>query len=1082
MNKKFSTLMASLLLAGGVFSVAEASNWTTDTRYVQNTGKYFLIQQSGRYTGPLGSGSWQKLPTRPTDKPFYLKKVGDKTQFVQDVQLGDKAAYWTIIIRQNSGQTEFQLKNMADGKPLQYKYTKSSGEEVTVEWFLSAYDGPERGSSASINVDVNTLYFYDDQNKAQYIYPKADTNGDWWVDANQITATSFGDGFNNIEIDEEAITAADLNAELNGAFQLNFKDYASLEGNVFTGNLKAISTASTSFATTYYLTNGNGDYILLDNEDVWSTNTANLDGRTRSAYSGYKFKTVSKHAFAQLSNQEKVNAVFTFYKSYDFNDTDSLIVTLPQAYVGDGPSATTKIQLNQTLADKGLRLYIATVGNVNYLTAIEYDKANDMLADVQDNAYPATTTGEAYEVGALAPYIELGANNMIDWTVFAGKVWNITDKDGNVLTPDLYMADIDSYAEMFAPANQVDLTNPEGQWLLYKNNQTYYFVNRESGDRANFNYNGWTIRKTDTKDMYKLYWSKYSTGEEYTIYIREAKDAVLGKRSEKGYVNFDMAQEDNNGKYLSFETSLGVTAYIGKDADDNVILTSDASKAIEFRVKQLSHDFRDHDGIAAPDTLHHYTSYLNKDLKQAVDTLQFFHYALYENFSEKYLMYDSKAKKFKLSGESYTGNAHERFDQEKANYAFVVKEKEDGTYILVREYAIDYDHCNKENNHLIYNDWDGNKYTFDNTFEVNFGINAFDSKKDYDVTGRESVTKDGYDTYYSYADGQAHKAYLASQPGTLADMANLYNYNDNDRITMENTDKVEYLKITGSQDTVKISLKAQPNFFLYEDGTFLGMEHVADKDMKPAMFVDTAYVRNNTYRPQYLLAMNGKHVEPIWDNHPNSPSVPHLIAPDTTYGRFLINAVDSANAWKGSIKTNPYIHEQLKGTPYYRLVFVDGYHTGDALTLNTAKGKTKIALNNNNDKVCTFAFRYVDEAREGVKIETTYNGKTRGWLKYQNNVPVVTPDYEDAHVFLVDNTTTDAPTANEEIAAGNVVVAGVNGAVVVKGAEGKNVIVSTILGKVVANEVISSDNAQIAAPAGIVVVSVDGESFKVVVK
>ncbi|WP_251968238.1 DUF6383 domain-containing protein [Parabacteroides sp. AD58] len=81
----------------------------------------------------------------------------------------------------------------------------------------------------------------------------------------------------------------------------------------------------------------------------------------------------------------------------------------------------------------------------------------------------------------------------------------------------------------------------------------------------------------------------------------------------------------------------------------------------------------------------------------------------------------------------------------------------------------------------------------------------------------------------------------------------------------------------------------------------------------------------------------------------------------------------------------------------------------------------------------------------------------------------------------VDNV--ESPTANESInAANNVVVAGVNGAIVVKGAEGKNVIVSTILGKVVANEVVSSDNAQIAAPAGIVVVSVDGESFKVVVK
>ena len=73
-------------------------------------------------------------------------------------------------------------------------------------------------------------------------------------------------------------------------------------------------------------------------------------------------------------------------------------------------------------------------------------------------------------------------------------------------------------------------------------------------------------------------------------------------------------------------------------------------------------------------------------------------------------------------------------------------------------------------------------------------------------------------------------------------------------------------------------------------------------------------------------------------------------------------------------------------------------------------------------------------------------------------------------------------TANEEITAGTVTVVATDGAVIVKGAEGKNVIVSTILGKVVANEVINSDNETIAAPAGIVVVSVDGESFKVVVK
>ena len=61
-------------------------------------------------------------------------------------------------------------------------------------------------------------------------------------------------------------------------------------------------------------------------------------------------------------------------------------------------------------------------------------------------------------------------------------------------------------------------------------------------------------------------------------------------------------------------------------------------------------------------------------------------------------------------------------------------------------------------------------------------------------------------------------------------------------------------------------------------------------------------------------------------------------------------------------------------------------------------------------------------------------------------------------------------------------VVATEGGVIVKGAEGKNVIVSTILGKVVANETVTSDNVTIAAPAGIVVVSVDGESFKVAVK
>ena len=77
----------------------------------------------------------------------------------------------------------------------------------------------------------------------------------------------------------------------------------------------------------------------------------------------------------------------------------------------------------------------------------------------------------------------------------------------------------------------------------------------------------------------------------------------------------------------------------------------------------------------------------------------------------------------------------------------------------------------------------------------------------------------------------------------------------------------------------------------------------------------------------------------------------------------------------------------------------------------------------------------------------------------------------------------EAPTANEGVTATEVKVIAVDGAINIKNAAGKNVVVSTILGQIVANEVLTSDNATISVPAGIAIVSVDGEeAVKVSVK
>ena len=1034
MNKKFSTLMASLLLAGGMFSVANASEWPTDGTFVLNTGKYHLIQQVADFNG----SAWTPI-TGSSAYYLALDASGDPIFTMTE----STSAYWTVTTKVVAGVTYYQFKN-ADDKTFVYKHNAGTPAEKKIDWFMV--------ESSTSPVTFNDLSFMDGSNKLYLDAAASPITGTTDYKVVAVPSTTGARGFDNIEIAEEVITAADLNAQLKDGFGLLFgpgkdKEYKNLTGaEAFSGKITAEPVSGATGR--YYFKRADGQYIVLSDDFIGEAN-ATLDGTEDAIYRGYNFKAVSKHTFDTEIN--KNNAIFTVYKSYDFNDTDSLIVTLPYAGIGStqfGSLPTTG--LNQSDACPGLRVFVASSRNDDFLTTIEYKKANDRLATQNHNDY------DFAQFGALAPYIQFGMNNMVDFKDFAGKAWNITDKQGNVLMPNVNWDNADQWNEGFAPSAQVQLNKPEGHWL----STGHGFVNRESGIEWNFN-DGFVIRTTSTPNLYEVYASKYTNWATYQIFITEVKDAELGK-TEMGYAQFDEAKEALDGKYLTLTNGVTKeTVYVGKDADDNVILTKDKANAIEFRIKDLRHNYTDHNGMAGVDTLQHITTYMgldkNGNVVEAQDTLQFYHYRLFETFSEKYLTYDYKTQKFILQGAVTDNNAHDDFrkykgSQEDADYlsTFVLKEKNDNTYNLISNFSIAYDWCEVDENGKHINHIADNNTAYDNDMTTNL----------YNLLSR--------------------KMYGAFQTATLSNMAYIYNYNDNDRFALANVDAPEYMTITGSQDTVKISAKDFTNFFLYEqnqNGTnFLGMNHVADvKDMKAAILADTAYVRNNTYRPQYLLAV-GTDIKPeIPCEIPGHPT----LHPDTVYGRFLVNMVDSAKAWTGSDKTNPYIWNK---NSYYRLAFIDGYHTGDKLFLNTANAKTTIDLSNNNDKKCTFAFRYVDEERKGVKIETSYDGKNRGWLKYQNHFAVVTNDYDDADVFYVDNTTTDAPTANEEISAGNVVVAGVNGAVVVKGAEGKNVIVSTILGKVVANEVVSSDNATIAAPAGIVVVSVDGESFKVVVK
>ena len=140
----------------------------------------------------------------------------------------------------------------------------------------------------------------------------------------------------------------------------------------------------------------------------------------------------------------------------------------------------------------------------------------------------------------------------------------------------------------------------------------------------------------------------------------------------------------------------------------------------------------------------------------------------------------------------------------------------------------------------------------------------------------------------------------------------------------------------------------------------------------------------------------------------------------------------------------------------------------------------------------TFAFRLVDPAAEDgafyIEAEPrVYNYEGGSWsepqyVRIHNSVPVLVTSLDQAATFNVEATDEQA-TSNEGIEATGVKVIATDGAVIVKGAEGKKVVISNLLGQTIANTVVTSSEATISAPAGVVVVAVEGEAaVKAIVK
>ena len=564
------------------------------------------------------------------------------------------------------------------------------------------------------------------------------------------------------------------------------------------------------------------------------------------------------------------------------------------------------------------------------------------------------------------------------------------------------------------------------------------------------------------------------TAAEGNLKLTAGKDAF----NMDSYANWTKEQLQDRTFQLSIDASaqLYVTENEGKDSHF-LGLTDEALDVTNWRLVPMT-EARKHDvdgvkyltqGTDSIYTISNPMGYVNGKFVTYKDTTAIIAYALQNIQNNEYLTYDPSQNQTILSMMCDPGSKNYSTSADLGEaYRFVLKEKakgaqkiESGAYNIIGVNAWEYE--NDGEGKYVEGDAAGAYYTLDL------------EKKLY-----------GAATYQKENAGaiEVENAYV--QPTS------------NDIFTIATTESQEYV-LRNPMDTVRIYGAEENDYVLYENGRFLNLGN--DEGIAPAMVLDTAYIHrpgNNRY--QYLLVVNHDYIEPVYDQLNGGDY--HLVKPDTMKGRFLVNQIDSA-VFESRNHNNEFINDVEADETKVKLGFQWGYRTQDKLYLTDGQNGPVIEiieLGTPDFNKAKFAFKYVNQAvDETFKVQTAwydYNSAVKagldnkdawtwnneGFLESVNGVIVVTNGYTHGEEFLMAQEDSN-PTANESINAnGAVSVVATDGAVVIKGAEGKNVVIATILGKVVANETINSDNETIAVPAGIAVVSVDGESFKVVVK
>ena len=200
---------------------------------------------------------------------------------------------------------------------------------------------------------------------------------------------------------------------------------------------------------------------------------------------------------------------------------------------------------------------------------------------------------------------------------------------------------------------------------------------------------------------------------------------------------------------------------------------------------------------------------------------------------------------------------------------------------------------------------------------------------------------------------------------------------------------------------------------------------------------------------------------------------------------FLYYAADSLTYWDPASATyKENANYKLDGSDDTKAIFRPASIAGIDTISTVVDGKDVLVADKAEEGVClsgvkNFKF-YIMEAGDNYVIRPL--GATNHYLYNLNGKLGFTDNQDIALAVAVGQG--ESPVANEAApSVSTVKVVATEGGVQIVGAQGKNVVITNVLGQTIANTVVSSDAATIAAPAGVVIVAVEGEAaVKAIVK